>query len=251
MLRALGLTSELAGSARAADSRPGRVLGVSEGVATVLTEDGPVRAGCGGGLLRAVAADPEQAPCAGDWVVLRDWPDRRVTLERVLPRHGTLLREPPPGPLAANVDLVGLVLAARPAPVPADVRALVERVQDSGAALLLVLARSELVADPDAALAELAALAGGPGEVPAVAVSVRTGAGLGRLRELAGGRTLALVGAPAAGCAALCRALAGTSVMRAGPAPWLLPLPGGGAVVAAEATSVAPAGPATAPPRHA
>ena len=38
----------------------------------------PVRASIGGGLLAAAAHDPTRLPCAGDWVVLRTWPDERT-----------------------------------------------------------------------------------------------------------------------------------------------------------------------------
>ncbi len=239
MLRALGLTGELAGYAAAADSRLARVLGMSGGVATVLTDDGPLRTGLGGGLLRAVAADSEQAPCAGDWVLLRDWPDHRVTLERVLPRHTALRRDLPDGPVvAANVDLLGVVVRPGPLPGPGTLRRAAALAAAAGAELVLVLTGAERVRDPGAVLAGLSGLLTGPEGRPVrgLAVSTATGAGVARLRELTLGRTLALVGAQRADRLELCRALAGPGVVplpQAQAAPWLLALPGGGAVVEA------------------
>jgi ribosome biogenesis GTPase len=242
VLHALGLTGELAGYAAAADSRLGRVLGVPGGVVTVLTEDGPLHAGLGGGLLRAVAADRDTAPCAGDWVLLRDWPDHRVTLERVLPRRTTLRGEAPDGPVvAANVDLVGVLVRPVPLPSAATLRTTLARAAAGGAAPVLVLTGAEHVEDTETLLAGLAMrVAGlGPRPVSRVAVSTSTHAGVEALRDLLEGRTLALVGARAADRAALCRALTGGTVPLRQPsvAPWLQPLPGGGAVLDAGATA--------------
>jgi ribosome biogenesis GTPase len=97
----------------AADATAGRVLRVDRGVCTLLTEDGPRRATLGGGLLSRIAADHAEAPCPGDWGVVRRWPDGPLTLERVLPRHSAVPREGAPqgeAPAAANVDAVALVV---------------------------------------------------------------------------------------------------------------------------------------------
>lgn len=72
-----------------ADTRIGRVARVDACIAVVLTEDGPVRSGFGASLLCAIARNVTAAPCPGDFVVLRDWPDHRTTLEAVLPRSTT------------------------------------------------------------------------------------------------------------------------------------------------------------------
>lgn len=63
-----------------------RVLEVDGGIVRVLGAAGLFRAGYGGELLAEVARDSRSAPVAGDWVVVRLWPDRRRTVQRVLPR---------------------------------------------------------------------------------------------------------------------------------------------------------------------
>lgn len=64
-----------------ADAWLGCVLSVETGLARVLTDAGEVRASFGGGLLCRIARDRSCLPGPGDWVVLRQWPDARVTLE--------------------------------------------------------------------------------------------------------------------------------------------------------------------------
>ena len=43
-----------------------------------------MRISLGGAVLDAAAIDPLQAPCTGDWVLARQWPDGPTTLERAL-----------------------------------------------------------------------------------------------------------------------------------------------------------------------
>lgn len=66
-------------------SRPrpwvGCVTGTETGVCRVLTDRGELRASFGGGMLGLLARDRSCAPQPGDWVVLRGWPDERVTIE--------------------------------------------------------------------------------------------------------------------------------------------------------------------------
>ena len=110
-LEALGLDSSTAEFLQSVpdDLVAGRVARVDKGLATVFTEDGPVRASWSGALLAEIAADAQAGPCTGDWVVLRFWPDDRITLESVLPRRTTIVRaevggsSPPP-----NVIVSGL-----------------------------------------------------------------------------------------------------------------------------------------------
>src|SRR5262245_580220 len=77
------------------DQEPARVTTVDRGVYGLLTARGPARASLGGGMLAAAARDPKWLPCAGDWAVLRAWPDERLTLESVLPRRTICSAGPP------------------------------------------------------------------------------------------------------------------------------------------------------------
>jgi ribosome biogenesis GTPase len=230
------------------DARAGRVLRADRGICTVLDSEGEVvRATTGGGVLAAALADPVGLPCAGDWVVLRRWPDRRITVECVLPRRTALIRrtagkEASGQLLAANMDHVAVVEPLHPEPDDARLERLLALAWESGAKPLVVLTKSDTSADPAAVTRQLAELAPG---VPVVAVSVRRGPGVDQLRPYAShGRTLALLGRSGAGKSTLVNALAGTTVMpvqsiRGADGKGrhttayrrLVPIPGGGAVL--------------------
>jgi ribosome biogenesis GTPase len=203
VLRTIGYGPEVAAAFsrwEAADAAPGRVVGLAPGTLTVVAEDGLHRATPGGCLLSAMATDPAAAPCVGDWVVLRTWPDRRVTLEAVLPRR-TCVKWPADGDrlLCANVDAVAVLAPARAA--------------DRG---------------PARAVSDTLAAA-----TPEVAVLLWAGTDADGLRERTDrGLTVALLGPEGRQKRALVRSLVGTRVLGGGEdGPALLALPGGGALV--------------------
>jgi ribosome biogenesis GTPase len=208
------------------------VLRVERGLATLLTEEGEQRAGYGGQLLCRVANDPCSAPCVGDWAVIRDWPDRRFTVERVVPRRTSLVRaiggrcvhEPV---LAANVDLAGIVVDADTAP-SIRLQPFLAMAQLSGATPVLVLTRCDLVPAPAAVVAAVDP----EGRCRAVLTSATTGEGLHALRELLEHHlTLALIGPPAEGRSSLVRGLVGELAVRRAVPRELHVLPDGGAVI--------------------
>jgi ribosome biogenesis GTPase len=249
-LYALGWDSDFAsGYARfdRPDHRPARVTRVDRGVCCLLAAEGPVRAGLGGGLLARAARDPLALPCAGDWVVLRTWPDQRATVEAVLNRRTQIVRATAGGQsrgqvLAANLDVAAVVEPMDPMPDSGRIERLLALAWASGAAPVIVLTKADLVRRPGRVAAQVAELAP---NVPVIMVSGRSGAGLDQLRPLiAPGRTLGLLGRSGAGKSTLVNALAGATVMatqairradgrgrhtttyRA-----LIPLPGGGLVL--------------------
>ncbi|MCM4081334.1 ribosome small subunit-dependent GTPase A [Paractinoplanes hotanensis] len=198
------------------DATAGRVLRADRGVCTVLGQDGVARASLGGSVLLKAAKDPALLPCAGDWVVLRHWPDRRTTIEAVLPRRTCLVRRTSDKDstgqvLAANMDTVAVVEPIHPEPDDARIERLLALAWESGARPLLVLTKADTSADPEAISRQIAGIAPG---VPVVAVSARLSLGVEQLRAYAGkGRTLALLGRSGAGKSTLVNALAGTPVM--------------------------------------
>ncbi len=225
--------------------RPGRVAAMSDGVCSVLSAEGVVRAGVGGALLAAAVVDPVALPGPGDWTVLRWWPDRRVTIEVVLPRRTVLVgavdRLSARRVLAANVDAVAVLEPVDAAPDLDRVGRLLAVARGAGAAPLVVLTGPGIAADVAEAF---------PG-VPVHRVGARSGFGLEGLRPLvAPGRTLGLLGPPGSGRLGLVTALAGMpatgtwagrrtrsgrrgghrSATVPGP-PALAVLPGGGAVI--------------------
>ena len=148
----------------------------------------------------------------GDWVLPSDDGER---VEHVLPRRSVFVRRPPSrvpaGTAAAGREhRRGL---PRPCPddtaEPATTRTGLVLAYDSSAAPVIVLSKSDLVDDPHASVvaAEPIALSARP------AASGRTGAGLDRLAELAGGhRTIALLGASGVGKSTLVNGLVGRDV---------------------------------------
>jgi ribosome biogenesis GTPase len=198
------------------DSLPGRVLRTDRGICTVLTEVQTERASLGGGVLISGARDPADLPCAGDWVVLRRWPGRRITVECVLPRRTALIRRTADKDasgqvLAANMDTVAVVEPMHPEPVDARVERLLALAWESGADPVVLLTKSDTSGDPEAVARQIAGLAPGIAVVP---VSVRLGRGVEQVRAYAGaGRTLALLGRSGAGKSTLVNALAGAPVM--------------------------------------
>jgi ribosome biogenesis GTPase / thiamine phosphate phosphatase len=229
------------------DRVPGRVARVDRGVCTVLTPAGTVRASVAGAVLAATGGDLEGLPCAGDWVVVRTWPDGRITAEAVLPRRSAVVRrtagkDATGQVLAANIDTAAVVEPVDPAPDLGRVERLLALAWQSGAEPLVVLTKADLAANPDAIALQVADVAPGVAVLP---VSAERGTGLDALRpRVAPGLTCALLGRSGSGKSTLVNALAGAPVMgtqrvrrvdgkgrhtttyRA-----LIPLPGGGAVV--------------------
>ena len=249
MLETIGYDAATAASFKpwdTADAVLGRVLRVDRGVAGVLTESGPVRASWGGGVLARVAHDPTEAPCAGDWCVLRNWPDRRTTVEHVLPRRTAVVRatagKSAEGQvICANVDLVGVVVALHPLPAETKIERLLALAWQSGARPVVLLTKADLVEDGDDVAADVRRVAPG---VEVVQVSVVTGEGLDRVAQLVDGHaTLALVGTSGHGKSSLTNALVGAEVLstrairddgrgrHTSVRRELVPLPGGGAVI--------------------
>jgi ribosome biogenesis GTPase len=226
--------------------RPARVMRVDRGVCTVLAESGAVRASLAGSILAAAASDPVVLPCAGDWVVIHTWPDRRVTVEAVLPRRTVVVRASAGAAshgqvLAANLDVAAVIEPLDPAPDTGRIERLLALAFESGARPALILTKADLVRNPAMIAAQLAESAPA---VPVHWVSARTGDGLPDLRRhVQHGRTLGLLGPSGAGKSSLVNALAGATVMTTQALRGdgrgrhttsfraLVPLPGGGVVL--------------------
>jgi ribosome biogenesis GTPase len=248
VLETIGLDAELAATAAGwpADASLARVVRVDRGLVSVITDAGPLRVGLAGRLLSRIAVDGTEAPCTGDWCRLRHWPDDRTTLEQVLPRRTAVVRavadERSRGQvLCANADLVGVVVALQPLPVPARVERLLALAWESGGGPLVVLTKADLVSDADEVAADLAREAP---DVEVLVVDSTTGRGVEQVRDrLAGRLTLALVGASGHGKSTLSNALVGADVLgtrvirpdgrgrHTTVRRELLPLPTGGAVI--------------------
>jgi ribosome biogenesis GTPase / thiamine phosphate phosphatase len=199
------------------DVRPARVVRADRGRCHVLGDSGPQVATLSTALLAAAPADPSSAPCTGDWVVVRTWPDGRVTVEAVLPRRTALVRAvSAPGVaqgqvLAANADAVAVVEGLLPEPDVARIERLLVLLWESGATPVVLLTKADLVSDGEALRQEVAAASPG---VAVHLVSAVTGLGLDAVTPLVTmGRTLALAGRSGSGKSTLTNALAGVPLM--------------------------------------
>lgn len=201
---------------------PGRVVHTELGVCAVATAAGTVRASVAGSALAEAAGDLSRLPCVGDWVVLRSWSDRRVTIETVLPRVTTLSGLPQRvadgdlagRALAANFEVVAILEPLGRGPDLGRIDRLLTIARRSGAEPQVVLTKGDLVSESEISdISEtVAAVAAG---APVHVVSARRDH-LAPLRDLAGpGRTLAILGPPASGRSTLVSALAGATVSSA------------------------------------
>ncbi|MGI8900931.1 MAG: ribosome small subunit-dependent GTPase A [Nocardioides sp.] len=199
-----------------ADAVVARVMRVDRGVASLLSEGGPCRASWGGCLLADIAHDPLAAPAAGDWCVMRTWPDDRATVEHILPRRTAVVRatsgkQAEGQVICANVDLVGVVVSLHPLPAATKIERLLTLAWDSGARPVLLLTKADLVSDAAEVAADVREVAPG---VEVIEISVVTGEGLDRVHELLSGRhTMALIGTSGHGKSTLTNALVGAEVL--------------------------------------
>lgn len=139
----------------------------------------------------------------GDLVQWRDLPDGRGVIEQRLPRVSELCRPGPRGDprvVAANLDKLLIVAAARPAP---DLRLLDQYLvcaERAGLAPVLVLNKMDL---PESASAEAALAAYLELGYPLVTCSAQEGHGIDRLETAAEGATCTLVGQSGVGKSSL------------------------------------------------
>src|ERR1041384_7141153 len=163
-----------------ADVRPGRVVIEFNQIFRIYLDRGEIDA-VTAGRLKHRARGRAELPAVGDWVVVRKRAeeDRGVIME-VLPRRSAFTRRAAGEPtgeqiVAANVDVVYLVMA-----------------RESSASPAIVLTKPDLCLDLAAQLNEVTALAG---DVVVHVANPKTGEGVEHLRRhFAPGRTAALLG---------------------------------------------------------
>ncbi|HEV2363835.1 MAG TPA: ribosome small subunit-dependent GTPase A [Caulobacteraceae bacterium] len=226
MLKEFGWSEELQrqfAPHAAAGLAPARVIAQHRGRYLVTAAAGEVDAEIGGRLARE--ATPVDLPVAGDFVAIEPAGPGFAIIRQVLHRRTLFTRwaagtrgrrqpRPTGQPVAANADLA---LLAEPLVPTLNLRRLeryLAAAWSSGARPAVVLTKADLCADLDAAAAEVAAVTF---DVPMLAVSAVTGAGLDAVRALlAPGITAALLGASGAGKSTLINGLLGEDRLRTG-----------------------------------
>jgi ribosome biogenesis GTPase / thiamine phosphate phosphatase len=202
-----------------ADAVPARVLAVDRDVWSLRLPDGE-RDGRLAGRLRASIAVASELPATGDWVLV-DPPDDSagpVRIVEVLPRSGTFSRSSRDGGhgtpsahdeqvVAANVDAVFLVSGLDNDLNPRRLERYLALAWTSGADPVVVLNKSDLATDLNAAVRAVEKVAR---SVPVVVVSALELLGLDELRPwLRPGATVALLGSSGVGKSSLANALLG------------------------------------------
>ncbi|CAG0928994.1 ribosome biogenesis GTPase / thiamine phosphate phosphatase [Rhodocyclaceae bacterium] len=170
--------------------------------------------------LRKGAADRLDRPMVGDWVVVEPVSGgAEVTIHDIMPRKTLLARRGAGGggevqPIAANVDLVFIVMGLDGNYNPRRLERYLVAARESGAEPVVILSKADLCPDTAERVAEAEVLAHGARVVP---VSSLAGEGVAVVREvLAPGVTACFVGSSGVGKSTLVNRLAGEEVMATG-----------------------------------
>jgi ribosome biogenesis GTPase / thiamine phosphate phosphatase len=182
---------------------PGRVVRQQRGLLTVQTA-GPAFLARASGRLQHQASSAEGLPTVGDWVLLQPPAsgDGEALMHAVLPRRCVLKRreagtEHDGQLIAANVDVVFLVMGLDGDFNPRRVERALTLAWNSGATPVVLLSKADLVDDAEARVQEVAALAP---RADVLAVSARLGMGVEQVRaRLPAGKTGALLGSSGVG----------------------------------------------------
>jgi len=226
--------------------RPARVIRTDRGSSLAVSDVGTIRATPYS--LASRRHGVEGAVATGDWVALLDDPVEGWVVVSVLPRRSELSRlDPEPGAaaqqvLAANVDVVAVVIPLdRPASA-ARVERFAAVAWESGAIPAVILTKADLATD--LATTQAAVEAAAPG-LDVVVTCATTGQGVDDVAALTvPSRTLALLGPSGAGKSTLVNCLVGDDVQQTGDvrdgdhrgrhtttARELIPIPGGGVLL--------------------
>lgn len=195
--------AELAG-AYGAGATPARVARCAAGRLLLETGSGQ----------RAGTAPAGTEPVTGDWVLTDRHGGTHLLPRRTELVRGAGRRAARGQVLAANIDVVLVVMALATAPNLGRLARMLAVAWDSGAQPVVVLTKADLTGTADTEREEVAETAL---SAPVVATSTVDGRGLDELRaHLRPGRTAALLGVSGAGKSSLLNALAGAELAKVG-----------------------------------
>ncbi|QMV21329.1 ribosome small subunit-dependent GTPase A [Streptomyces sp. SCUT-3] len=197
---------------------PARVVRVDRGRCEVATADGGGTATVTASFGAVSTHDPLRRVCTGDWAALDPRPagGAGASVEALLPRRTAFVRSASSKRsdaqvMAANADLAAVAVSLSDDPDTGRLERFLALAWESGAQPLLVLTKSDLVADAHHLVADAAEAAPG---VPVFAVSSETGEGLDVLTAALAGSTAVLIGRSGAGKSTLVNALVGEEVQQ-------------------------------------
>jgi len=152
------------------------------------------------------AKDKRDLPTVGDWVAVERWAQAlaangAATIGDILARRTLLVRRAAgervaPQPLAANVDIGLIVTSANQDLSPRRLERYLVVLRDAAVTPVMVINKIDLVADGDAAVAAIAALAP---ELEIIPTSAITPGGTDRLRDRVADATSVLLGSSGVG----------------------------------------------------
>ncbi len=194
---------------------PGRVTVQQRGHYDLVTDLGELTAQISGKLAHEALSGGY--PVVGDWVAAAARPgEKAATIHAVLPRRTSFVRKAADSVateqvVAANVDVAFLVTSMNADLNARRLERYLATAWQSGARPVIVLTKSDLCEDPDAAIAEAESVSF---DAPVVAVSVITWDGIDALAEhLKPRQTCVLVGSSGVGKSTLVNAFAGSDRM--------------------------------------
>jgi len=187
---------------------PGRVILQQRDGYLVATTQGEVRAKASGRLVHE--AREIGHPAVGDWVALSLNPrERAATIHAILPRRTAFVRRAAHSSrglqiIAANIDVAFVVTSMNADLNPRRIQRYLAAAWQSGARPVVVLTKADLCDDPQAQVAEIAAMAT---DCPVLMVSARQGVGLeALLDQVKPGETCVLIGSSGVGKSSLVNA---------------------------------------------
>jgi ribosome biogenesis GTPase / thiamine phosphate phosphatase len=195
---------------------PSRVAVQHRGAYDVLTAHGELRCDVAGRLYDE-SASPAELPAVGDWVAVQPRLDEHAgTIQAVLPRRTRFSRKTAwqateEQVVAANVDVVFIVTSINEDLNLRRLERYLILARESGAEPVILLTKSDLAGDVDAAVEDVRSVAF---DIPVHAVSSVTGDGLDAVRaHLGPGVTAALLGSSGVGKSTLVNELAGEELL--------------------------------------
>ena len=200
-----------------ADSLPARVARTDRGRCRAFSAEGEINL-----ISDSQRSQAAISPTTGDWVLYSRDHHGEAVIDTVLERRTSIVRRDPADlvvkqTLAANMDAAAVFVGLDEEVNPAQVERFLILAVDSGAEVVLVMSKADLLEDPQDRLAARRCLEEAAPDVEILETSSMSGWGLEQLRaKVSGNRTLALLGPSGVGKSTLANALLGERSLSVG-----------------------------------